>query len=157
MAKNTLCSNVTLSYNERVMNPDPNDMGKALAKLPSLEKSGLSIDVEGVCLCGKKVLMSPDGMEVVDTGLFKAINHVCKGCRKGREIDRTHARLVCARCRRVLAHPEPMRDPRNGFSMEAGRCYHTDGCAICRPPEGGGQGQYPIIEALVYMKRRRNG
>lgn len=134
-----------------------NDLEKALDKLPPIDKSGLDINVEGICLCGKKVIMSPDGMEVVDTGLFKTVNHVCKGCRQGQEIDRTHARLVCARCHRVLAHPEPMKDPKNGFAMLAGRCYHTDGCAICRPPKEGSQGQYPIIEALVHMKRQRNG
>lgn len=135
-------------------------MAKALEQaskdLPPMEEKGLLVtDTLDTCVCGRQVKLDPDTLTVIDTGLFKTLNNVCRDCKAGAEIDRTHARLVCARCKRVLAHPDPMKDPKSGFAFEAGRSYHTDGCALCNPAKDGEQAAYPVIEALVYMRNKK--
>lgn len=139
---------------------DTDKMMKALEEatrdLPPVEEKGLLVtDTMDTCVCGKQVNLDPDTLTVIDTGLFKTLNNVCRGCKAGSDIDRTHARLVCARCKRVLAHPEPMKDPKSGFAFEAGRSYHTDGCALCKPSADGSQAAYPVIEALVHMRNKK--
>lgn len=144
------------------MADDPMNLARAyaenVAKLPTPppKKKGLSLDTEEICVCGKHIRIDSGKLTMVDTGLFRTVNNVCKGCVNGAEIDKAHARLVCARCKKVLAHPEPMEDPKTHFRMEAGRCYHTDGCALCSPAEGGAEAEYPIIEAILWMRRRTN-
>lgn len=144
------------------MDSDPRELARAyaenVAKLPTPPplKKGLSTDTMEICVCGKSVRLSDGKLRMVDTGLFRTVNNVCKGCSRGDEIDRTHARLVCARCHKVLAHPEPMEDPKTHFRMEAGRCYHTDGCALCSPAANWEEAEYPVIEAILWMRRKSN-
>ena len=108
------------------------------------------------CVCGKKVLLSSEVLEALDTGVFKTLNDVCTGCKNGKKIDSENARLVCSKCKRVLCRMEPHKDPTSGFVFKAGKTYHLESCALCNPSPDGKSAPYKIIEVVLWNKLKKN-
>lgn len=117
------------------------------------EKLDLNIPYE-TCVCGKQVLASAKNLEELDTGVFKTLNDVCRGCEAGKKIDRENARIVCGRCKRIICRMEPHKDPVSGFVYKAGKTYHLESCALCNPDPDGKQVPYKIIEVTLWNKMR---
>lgn len=100
---------------------------KILSQLPPPEPKVVKPETQ-TCVCGRHVTY--DKLKPVNTGVFHTWNDVCKGCKVGEEYDRTHARLVCARCKRVIMHLPPSVD-KTGFRFEANKSYHVESCPQC--------------------------
>lgn len=101
------------------------------------------------CACGKKVPIAD--LEEVNTGVFKIIGDVCKGCKAGHEIDSKYARVVCCRCKRVITRIRPATD-KTGFTFIAGRTYHLAECSLCNPEIQ----RCPIIEKVMWDRAHKN-
>ena len=101
-----------------------------LAKLKPLDPNKL-ITPETVeeCICGKIVPITR--FVKLDTGVMHVVNNVCKGCAEGEKEDAKLARIVCIRCRKVVARLKPHKDTKDGFVFKAGKSYHTDMCPGC--------------------------
>ena len=98
------------------------------------------------CICGK--IVSIDKLESVNTGVVMALNDVCKGCKQGEEIDKNYARIVCRKCKRVLARIKPVQD-KTGFTFKAGKSYHVVECGRCTP----GVEKCYIIEKVLWDRK----
>lgn len=98
------------------------------------------------CVCGKIVNISK--LESINTGVVMALNDVCKGCKQGEEIDKNYARIVCRKCKRVLARITPAKD-KTGFTFKAGKNYHVIECGRCTP----GVERCYIIEKVLWDKK----
>lgn len=129
------------------------EMADALSRLDETGgKKGLHIKLELpaiTCVCGKTIKLI-DSLETLNTGVVLTANNVCKGCREGKRYDLAHARIVCAKCKRVVQRIKPFKDPIDKFEYKAGRSYHTDGCPQCT----GQDGTFKVIEKFLY--RRKN-
>lgn len=110
----------------------------------------LITDPQETCLCGKKVPIT--SLEDLNTGVILTISNVCKDCRSGKKLDRETARIICVRCKRVVARISPGKD-KTGFSFEKNKSYHLTKCAFCEP----GLTESPIIEKHVYDEMKRIG
>lgn len=120
-----------------------------LASLPPPAQPEVKIlEPEEVCACGKKVPIV--SLEELDTGVFKTIGDVCKGCAAGHKLDREHAKIICARCKRVICRITPATD-KTGFSFKAGKVYHLVRCGLCEP----GVEQCQIIEKVLWDRSHK--
>ena len=130
------------------------EMVDALAKLPETDKEpGLHVNLELPdieCVCGKKIKLI-DRLETLNTGVLLTVNNVCKGCREGHRYDKAHARIICAKCKRVVQRVKPFKDPIDHFEYKAGHNYHTDGCPQCT----GQDGAYKVIEKFLYRRKNK--
>ena len=126
-----------------------NRMVGVLASLPPLKPQPLIHKPQERCVCGKLVPITT--LEELDTGVFKTLNDVCKGCTEGKKIDRGLARIVCARCKRVLLRIKPATD-KTGFEFKAGKTYHVSECSLCNPDIS----ECPIIEKVLWDKWHKN-
>lgn len=134
-----------------------NELLKVAEMLPPLPKKEVKIEEPyETCVCGKKVLMDVNHLEVLDTGVFKTLSDVCIGCREGKKIDMETARLVCANCKRTICRITPHRDPVSGFTFRAGKSYHLESCALCNPDPNGNSVPYKIIEVVLWNKIHKN-
>lgn len=115
------------------------------------EKPVVEEDPTETCICGKKVLASPDVLHSLNTGVFNILNDVCKGCEAGEKLDRENARIVCMRCKRVMLRMTPHVDPVTKFEFKAGKTYHLEGCALCDPDPNGKE--YKIVEVLMWKHK----
>lgn len=102
----------------------------------------------GTCVCGRTVPL--DQFLTYHTGLIPVVDGACPACRHA---TKDMAKLVCARCRAVVARIDPNTDP-TGFKFETGKSYHMDCCAICEP-ELVVENQQPtfILEMLAFMRK----
>ena len=101
-----------------------------LRQLKPLDKSKIiTPEYTEACACGK--LVSPTKFTTLDTGVMVVVNNVCKGCKEGAKEDSELARIVCVRCKKVVARIKPQKDAKDGFVFEAGKSYHTDMCPGC--------------------------
>lgn len=114
--------------------------------MPSGGEGKLIVDERVTCACGNKVKLT--NLTVIDTGVFKAINTVCKGCRKGAIEDKKLARFVCAKCRTVVGRVRPSKD-KTGFALEAGKTYHISGCDNCCP----GTEEFKLLEKVLWDRK----
>lgn len=122
---------------------------QALAELPPLPKQEVKIlPPEETCACGKVVPVSQ--LEMLDTGVFRTIGDVCKGCKHGHDLDKTTAKIVCARCKRVIVRVTPSRD-KTGFEFKAGKSYHLSECKLCTPEIE----RCPIIEKVIWDRKHK--
>lgn len=121
---------------------------KILGSLPPVQRQPLIVEPQETCACGKKVPLA--SLEELDTGVFKIIGDVCKGCKDGKRIDSELARVVCCQCKRVLTRIKPATD-KTGFKFVAGRTYHVSECALCTP----GIVRCPIIEKVMWDRRNK--
>lgn len=103
------------------------DAARILSQMPPAKKLVLPPETQ-TCVCGKQVSLTK--LSSLNTGVFLTLNDVCKGCKEGARFDQTHARLVCARCKRVIMRIPPSTD-KTGFKFEANKSYHVDGCPQC--------------------------
>ena len=98
------------------------------------------------CACGK---VKPTAqMQVFNTGVVHAVDNICRGCE---HLDKGLARIVCVRCRVVVARVSPHKDP-IGFRFDAGRTYHTESCPVCDPSVE--NNRTLIIEQFLYHRER---
>ena len=98
------------------------------------------------CACGEVKPVA--SMRVFNTGQVMAIDNVCRGCE---HIDKGLARIVCFRCKVVVARVSPHTDPL-GFKFEAGRTYHTESCPVCDPSVT--NKRTLIVEQFLYYRDR---
>lgn len=124
-----------------------NKMIGILASMPPVVPQPIIETPKEKCACGKMVHVN--SLEALDTGVFKTLNDVCVGCKDGKKIDKELARVVCARCKRVIIRLKPAKDV-TGFTFEAGRTYHVSECSLCNPSIQ----RCPIIEKVLWNKRR---
>lgn len=99
------------------------------------------------CACGHVKNIAE--MQVFNTGVVNAIDNICRGCRE--HPDKGLARIVCVRCRIVVARVSPHTDP-IGFRFDAGRTYHTESCPVCDPSVI--EKRTLIIEQFLYHRER---
>ena len=99
--------------------------------------------------CGKKVPIA--SLEEINTGVFRIIGDVCKGCQSGKQLDKEYARVVCCRCKRVITRIKPARD-KTGFTFVAGKTYHLSECGLCNPDIQ----RCPIIEKVMWDRKRKS-
>lgn len=125
-----------------------NKMINVLSSLPPVKPQKLITEPKETCACGKHVHITD--LEELDTGVFKTLNDVCKGCKEGHKIDRELARVVCAQCKRVLVRIKPNKD-KTGFEFKAGRTYHVSECNLCNPDIQ----RCPIIEKVLWDKKHK--
>ncbi|MEG1542911.1 MAG: hypothetical protein RR382_00105 [Tannerellaceae bacterium] len=78
-----------------------------------------------------------------------AISDVCKDCKHAEREDKLLARIVCAKCRRVVGRVTPLKDPQ-GFVFEANKTYHVTGCGMCSNLPENTQLKVQIVEKLIY-------
>lgn len=131
------------------------EYGKIIEQLPpppKVDTDTINIPFE-TCVCGKKILMTHENLETLNTGVFTCLNDVCKGCTEGHKIDKKFARIVCAKCKRVICRIDPHKDPITKFEFVAGRSYHLAECALCTPSEDGQAKEYPIIEVKLWKQK----
>lgn len=122
---------------------------RVLGSLPPPKKAEPKIlPPEEVCACGKKVPIV--NLEELDTGVFKIIGDVCKGCKAGHELDSKYARVVCCRCKRVVLRINPATD-KTGFTFIAGKTYHLSECSLCNPDIE----RCPIIEKVIWDRSHK--
>lgn len=95
------------------------------------------------CGCGK--FRPIETMAIRDSGVLKYVDNVCPDC-AGQ--DKGMARIICAGCRTVVARMAPHKD-KNGFKVEAGKCYHVDQCPGCNPKLE----KSMIIEKVIYARK----
>ena len=119
---------------------------RILEAMPVEKPKPLIKDPVETCVCGKSVPVA--SLEELDTGVFKCLNDVCKGCVEGHKIDKKMARLVCCNCKRVIVRIKPATD-KTGFKFIAGKTYHTPTCALCTE----GTVRCPIIEKVMWNKK----
>lgn len=120
-----------------------------LASLPPPAQQNPKIfEPEEVCACGKKVPIFK--LEEIDTGVFKTIGDVCKGCKEGHQLDKMHAKLICATCKRIIGRLEPAVD-KTGFRFKAGKTYHLANCGFCDPNNK----KFPIIEKVIWDRTHK--
>lgn len=128
------------------------DLEKAIKILGSLpppkQEKVVVLDPVETCACGKKVPIT--SLEELNTGVFKIIGDVCKGCKDGKRLDRELARVVCSRCKRVITRIKPATD-HTGFTFQAGKTYHLAECALCNPKIE----QCPIIEKVIWNRTHK--
>lgn len=122
------------------------EAARILASLPPVKPKVITKPKLQTCCCGKEV--SIDKLEPVNTGVFITHNDVCKGCKEGKRLDQTHARLVCAKCKKVLMHIPPGTD-KSGFSFEANKSYHLESCPQC---DTSGKQNFTIIEKAMWNR-----
>lgn len=122
-----------------------NKMIGVLASMPPVDPQPIIDTPMEKCVCGKMVPVA--SLESLDTGVFKTLNDVCIGCPDGKKIDKELARVVCARCKRILIRLKPATDA-TGFKFEAGRTYHVSECSLCNPNIQ----RCPIIEKVLWNK-----
>lgn len=98
------------------------------------------------CACGKKVPVTTFPM--MHSGVVQFPNNICPGCKEAEKLDRETARIICVRCRKVVARLKPVKE-KNGFIYQAGRTYHSDACPECKPNLTESQ----IVEKVIYMRK----
>lgn len=125
------------------------DVEKAIKILGSLpppkQDKPVILKPTETCACGKTVPIT--SLEEINTGVFKIIGDVCKGCKDGKRLDAQLARVVCSRCKRVITRIKPAKD-KTGFVFQAGRTYHLAECALCNPKIE----RCPIIEKVIWNR-----
>lgn len=99
------------------------------------------------CACEKTVPVTE--MTPFNTGLMNALDNVCAGCVHA---VRDMCKMVCARCRAVVARVAPHKRS-NGFVYVANRTYHLDCCAVCTPEIVNTLPGSLILEELAYLRR----
>lgn len=125
------------------------DAVKAFSSVASGREGQLVIDERTSCMCGRMVKLTD--LTTIDTGVFRAINTVCKGCKKGAEEDKKLARFVCVKCRTVIGHVKPSKD-NTGFELKAGHTYHIEGCDRCFP----GRTEFKLLEKVLWNRKLSN-
>lgn len=100
-----------------------------------------------LCACKEKAI---EMQEVVytHTGAVLASDNACKECRALRP---SHAKIVCAHCRAVVALLSPFKDPFRGFEFKADGFYHVLECPNCNPDVVASD----VIEKKLYEKERQ--
>ena len=122
---------------------------RTLAELPPpAQEEPKILSPEEVCACGKKVPLID--LEEMNTGVFKSVGDICKGCKDGHRLDQLHAKIVCARCKRVIGRVKPATD-KTGFTFRAGKTYHLAQCGLCEP----GIERCPIIEKILWDRNHK--
>ncbi len=130
------------------MDPDFfREASRLLASLPPLEEKKIIIPQVQTCCCGKEVDLTK--LDALNTGVFVTLSDVCKGCKEGKRFDQTHARLVCVKCKKVLMHIPPGVD-KTGFSFEANKSYHLEGCPQCNAASK--RQNFTIIEKALWNR-----
>jgi len=99
-----------------------------------------------LCMCGH--MKSVEDLEHIDTGVIRIVSNVCKGCESARREDRRLARIVCCRCKQVVARMHP-HITKAGFSYVANTTYHLDRCAACHP----GISESCILEETIFNNK----
>lgn len=122
---------------------------RILGSLPPAKPQKIITEPMETCACGKKVPVA--SLEEINTGVFKIIGDVCKGCKSGQQLDREYARVVCCRCKRVITRIKPARD-KTGFTFVAGKTYHLSECGLCNPDIQ----RCPIIEKVLWDRKRKS-
>lgn len=148
MVAAVLQSAATMSGFDDITEEKLNKMISILAALPPMKKQKLIVEPTETCACGKKIPIT--ALEELDTGVFKTLNDVCKGCKEGHKIDRELARVVCAQCKRVITRIKPAVD-KTGFEFKAGKTYHVSECSMCNPEIQ----RCPIIEKVLWDKKHK--
>ena len=97
------------------------------------------------CVCGSWKHITD--MEHINTGVVLAVSNVCKGCKEAVKDDRATARIVCVKCKTVVARMAPHKD-NTGFAFKANYSYHINACANCTP----GLTTSAIIEKKLHDK-----
>ena len=114
---------------------------------PAVPRHVITFDDRADCLCGKKQPWT--NMEVLDTGVMKVYDNVCKGCEHWRE-ERKLPALICVSCRKVVARVPPYVTA-SGFRVESGKCYHVEQCPTCNRQAV----QAMIMEELIWLQKRK--
>lgn len=99
---------------------------------PPRTAGGISIPPKMKCFCGHRVA-AEKLLRIPHTGIVaNVVSMVCRDCpNKAREeVLKTFA-IVCVGCREVVEYRVPYKEPRSGFSWEAGKCYHVPRCPSC--------------------------
>lgn len=120
------------------------ELAEVLKSLPAPPKMVHAGD-KVLCVCGEWAPLTE--VSIVDTGVVKALNNVRRGCAACEKEDKLTAKLVCVRCKTVVARMKPHKD-KDGFVYVAGRAYHLDGCPSCVE----GLEYSSIVEKKIYEK-----
>lgn len=94
------------------------------------------------CACGK--WQKAVEMPIRFTGVLNIVDNVCPQC-AGQ--DKGMARIVCARCKQVVARMKPHRD-QHGFTYREGVYYHVEECPGCVPETR----QSMIVEKILFLR-----
>ena len=121
-------------------------LGEVLQKRDDEEKAAKLLGPKDKCVCNKNVQVTE--FPLLNTGVIVCCNNVCPGCKAGVKHDNETARIVCVRCKKVVARLKPSKD-KTGFRYVAGQTYHSDACPECKPNLTESQ----IVEKVIYMKK----
>lgn len=107
------------------------------------------LEPDDYCVCGKVVPIAK--FPKLNTGVRIILNNVCPDCPNGKKLDKETARVVCCKCRRVVARLEPSVDPIDGFVIKAGMSLHIMECPNC---DGANKDkECEIIEKIIWQKK----
>lgn len=110
------------------------------------------LEPEDYCVCNKIVPITK--FPKFNTGVRVILNNVCKDCPNGKKLDAETAKVVCCKCRRVVARLQPGKDPMDGFIIKAGASLHVMECPNC---DGFNEGkECQIIEKVIWQKKNKS-
>ena len=112
-----------------------------LSKVPGISDGKIK------CICDK--WKNATELEQIHTGVVGALSNVCRDCAEGLKHDREMSRIVCVKCKTVVARIQPHRDP-DGFRFMPNASYHIAQCAHCVP----GLESSDIIEKLAHQRNK---
>jgi hypothetical protein len=109
------------------------------------------LEPEDFCACNKVVPVAK--FVKLNTGVRVILNNVCKDCPNGKKLDKETARVVCCKCKRVVARLQPGVDPMDGFIIKPNTSLHVLECPNC---DGLGKGkECEIIEKVIWQKKNK--
>jgi hypothetical protein len=111
------------------------------------------MEPEDYCACGKVVPITK--FDKLNTGVKVIYNNVCNDCPNGKKLDKETARVVCCKCKRVVARLQPGTDEIDGFVIKPGMSLHLMHCSNCDGSKAGDNKEYQIIEKIIWQ--RKNG
>ena len=128
--------------------PLAGEMIRALLALPRVKTPYISPEVDPTkvpCICGKYMPVSD--CTVAWSGYT---NYVVALCPDHLRDLAEYARVVCPRCRMLVALLKPHKE-KTGFVVERGKVYHVEKCRFC-DPESEKSG---IVEKIVFYRARK--
>lgn len=135
---------------DKLTQQDVTEMVQLLSTLPPAKPlPPVDNTPKETCVCGHTKLVTD--LEMLNTGAFLMPNDICKGCKKGKEIDKAAARIVCARCKKVVMRLKPATD-KTGFTFLPGKTYHLTECKLCNPSIDSAN----IVEKTLWDRARNN-
>lgn len=108
------------------------------------------LEPEDYCACNKVVPIAK--FVKLNTGVKIILNNVCNDCPNGKKLDKETARVVCCKCKRVVARLVPGVDPIDGFIVKPNTSLHVMECPNCDGFSSKGK-ECHIIEKVIWQKK----